>query len=112
MHGRSMLIAGPREPSVSLQGQFDRLMWPEPVIATSNQHWARARSVAGLVGRIDQQCQKLRRASVSRVATHGCAGIFGRRIEAQAASVGVIAWFVAWFAAILRTSEDAAICFS
>src|SRR5882724_12912747 len=89
MQGRSMLIAGPREPSVSLQGHFHRLMWPELVIATSNQHWARARSVVGLSGRIGQQYQKLRRASASRVGTHGQAGISRRQIEGQAASVGL-----------------------
>ena len=83
-----MLVAGPREPSVSLQGHFHRLMWPELVIATSIQHWARARSVVGLSWRIGQQCHKLHRANVSRVGIHGWAGISRRQgIEKNERSV-------------------------
>jgi hypothetical protein len=57
--------------TVSLQEHFHRLVWPELVIATSKQRWAWARSVVGLSGRIGQQHQKLRYASMSRVGTHG-----------------------------------------
>ena len=53
------------------QGHFHRLMWPELVIATNNQHWARARSVVGLSGRIGEQRRKPHRISASRVGTHG-----------------------------------------
>ena len=89
MYDRSMLVARPREPSVGLQGHFHRLTWPELATATSYLHWPRARSVVGLSGRIGQQYQKLHRASVSRVGTHGQAGISRRQIEGQVASVGL-----------------------
>src|SRR5882672_12928299 len=110
MYGRSMLIARSREPSVGLQGHFHRLTWPELAIATSYLHWPRARSVVGLSGRIGQQYQKLHRASVSRVGTHGEAGISRRRIEGQAASVGLTLHRL--ICRDLREYEDATICLS
>src|SRR6266436_94619 len=110
MHGRSMLIARPRKPSVGLQGHFHRLMWPERVIATSNQHWARARSVVGLSGPIGQPYQKLHRASVSRVGTHGWAGISRRQIEGRTASVGLMLHRL--ICRDLRECKDVTICLS
>ena len=71
MHGRLSLIIRPREASVKWPKLFDRLVWPDFVIANINQHWARARSVVGLSGQIGRQYQKLHRASVSHVEIRG-----------------------------------------
>src|ERR1700723_4819307 len=77
-------------------------MWPELVIATRNQHWVQAKSVAGLCGLMGQQYQELHRASVSRVGTLGQVGISRRQIEGQGTSVDVTL-----HRSICRISENA-----
>jgi hypothetical protein len=45
-----MLLTRSRKPNAEQQRRFDRLMWVEPVIVTSYQHWARVRRVVGSSG--------------------------------------------------------------